>query len=398
MERVITRGLKEAWGAWPEYSEEEVSAAARVLRSGRVNQWTGSEVSEFEAEYAASLGRKHAVALMNGTVALELALIALGLGPGDEVVTSPRTFIASASAVVMRGATPVMAEIDRDSGNITAATIEPVLTPRTKAIIVVHLGGWPADMTSIMALARSRGIAVVEDCAQAHGAMHAGRPVGSFGDVAAFSFCQDKVITTGGEGGLIAMDDEGTFKAAWSYKDHGKGYDSVHTKEHPPGFRWVHDDFGTNWRMTEVQAAIGRIQLANLEDTVARRRRNAELWTQHFSRLAALHTPRPADVDRHCYYRLYTYVRPEALAPGWTRDRIREELRDAGVNVSAGSCSEIYLEEAFVRSGLGPVERLPIARELGDTSLAFLTHPTLSEAAIHEAGELVAEVVRSATR
>lgn len=398
MERAVARRLVEAWGEWPQYSEDEVAAAARILRSGRVNQWTGSEVRAFEADYAASLGRGRAIALMNGTVALELAMVALGLGPGDEVVTSPRTFIASASAAVMRGATPVMAEVDPDSGNITAETIEAVLSPRTKAIIVVHLGGWPAHMTAIMDLARSRGIAVVEDCAQAHGATHAGKPVGAFGDLAAFSFCQDKVITTGGEGGLLAVDDDEQFKAAWSFKDHGKGYDTVHNKEHPAGFRWLHDGFGTNWRMTEIQAALGRIQLARLEETVSQRRRNAELWMEYFDALPALRTPRPPESDGHSYYRLYTYVRPEALAPGWSRDRIREELRDAGLNVTGGSCSEIYLEEAFVRAGLGPMERLPVARELGDTSLAFLTHPTLSEAAIHEAGELVTEVVRAATR
>ena len=396
--RKLPRRLTETWAPWPQYSEDEIGAVARVLRSGKVNQWTGGEIREFEKEYAASLDRRHAVALMNGTVALELALLALGVGPGDEVITTPRTFIASSSVVVMRGATPVMADVDRDSGNIGAAEIERVMTPRTKAIIVVHLGGWAADMTAIMELARSRGVAVIEDCAQAHGALHRGRPVGSFGDVGAFSFCQDKVMTTGGEGGLIALDDDEKFKLAWGFKDHGKGYDTVYTKQHPPGFQWLHDSFGTNWRMTEPQAAIGRVQLAGLEATVMQRRHNASLWAQRLDDVPALRTPRAADGDRHCYYRYYTYVRPEALKPGWDRDRIREELRDAGLGVTAGSCGEIYREEAFVARGLAPVERLPVARELGETSLAFLTHPTLSEAAIHEAAELVADVVNEATR
>lgn len=397
MDRTATR-VRGVWSAWPRYSEDEIEAVNRVLRSGRVNQWTGPEIGQFEAEYAASLGRKYAVALMNGTVALELALRVLGVGPGDEVVTTPRTFIASASVVVMRGAIPVLADVDRHSGNIGAEQIERVITPRTKAIIVVHLGGWPADMTSINDLARSRGIAVIEDCAQAHGALHGGRPVGSFGDVAAFSFCQDKVITTGGEGGLLALDDQARFKEAWAFKDHGKGFDTVYNRQHAPGFQWLHDGFGTNWRMTEMQAAIGRIQLERLEESVARRRRNAELWDNHIRDLPALRTPVPDSRDRHCYYRYYTYVRPEAMAPGWSRDRIREELRDAGLPVTAGSCGEIYREEAFVTSGLAPAERLPVAQELAETSLAFLTHPTLTEEAVHEAGQLVAHVVRSATR
>src|SRR5690606_18435543 len=169
-------------------------------------------------------------------------------------------------------------------------------------------------------------------------------------------------------------------------------------KQHPPGFQWLHDSFGTNWRMTEPQAAIGRVQLARLEESVAQRRHNAELWAEHLDDLPALRTPRPVSGDRHCYYRYYTYVRPEALKPGWDRDRIREGLRDAGLGVTAGSCGEIYREEAFVSRGLAPAERLPVARELGETSLAFLTHPTLSEAAIHEAAELVADVVGAATR
>lgn len=393
-----SRNLKEAWAAWPRYSEEEIAAVSSVLRSGRVNQWTGTEIQEFEREYAASLGRKHAIALMNGTVALELALAVLGVGPGDEVVTTPRTFIASASAAVMRGATPILADVDRNSGNIGVREIERVLTSRTKAIIVVHLGGWPADMTAIMDLAQRTGVAVVEDCAQAHGATHKGRPVGSFGDIAAFSFCQDKIMTTGGEGGLIALDDEAMFKAGWSLKDHGKGYDTVYKKSHLPGFRWLHDDFGTNWRMTEIQAAIGRLQLVGLEESVRQRTAKARLWDKYLSQVPAFRTPKPSGEDRHAYYRYYTYIRPDALVAGWDRDRIRETLRGAGLPITAGSSGEIYQEKAFVERGLGPSEPLPVAHELGETSLAFLTHPTLTEEAIQEAAELVANVMSDATR
>lgn len=398
MDRTTAARLTRPWAPWPEYQQEEIDAVTRVLSSGRVNQWTGDEIRQFEREYADATGRRHGVALMNGTVALELALMAYGVGEGDEVVTTPRSFIASAGVAVLRGATPVFADVDRDSGNVSATTIERVLTPRTKAIIVVHLGGWPADMGPILQLAHERGVVVIEDCAQAHGALLDGEPVGSFGDAAAFSFCQDKIITTGGEGGLLLLDDEARFKTAWSFKDHGKGYDTVFHHEHPPGFQWLHDGFGTNWRMTELQAAIGRNQLARLETSVAERARNAARWMQHLDGLDALRTPFPRATSRHSFYRLYTYVRPEALAPGWSRDRIREEIRDAGVPTTAGSCGEMYRESAFVTTGLAPAKRLPVAQELGETSLAFQVHPTLSEAAIHEAGEIVATIVRRATR
>ncbi len=383
---------------WPSYDEEQVAAVAEVLRSGRVNQWTGEKVRAFEADYAAHLGRKHAVALMNGSVALELALRAAGIGEGDDVVTTPRTFIASAGAAVLQGARPLMADVDRDSGAITAASIEAVLTPATRAVIVVHLGGWPAEMEPIMALAAERNLVVIEDCAQAHGALVDGRPVGSIGDMAAFSFCQDKIITTGGEGGLLALDDDEKYKAAWAYKDHGKGFDTTFNTEHPPGFRWLHDGFGTNWRMTEMQAVLGRIQLRDLEKTVATRSRNARTWIDRLSGLDAMRIPEPRAGLRHAYYRLYAYVKPDALKPGWDRDRVQEEIVSLGFPLTVGSCSEIYRERAFTDAGLGPAEPLPVAAELGETSLAFPVHPTLTQETIDAAADVVVDVVRRATR
>lgn len=390
--------LGTTWAPWPSFDEEQVEAVSSILRSGKINQWTGHCVWDFEREYAQSLGRKHAIALMNGTVALELALLALGVQAGDEVITTPRTFIASASSAAMLGARPVFADVDRDSGNITAETIEPMIGSRTKAIVVVHLGGWPADMPAIMELAASRGIEVIEDCAQAHGARKANRPVGTFGRIAAFSFCQDKIITTGGEGGLVALDDEELWRRSWSYKDHGKDYDLALRTEHPYGFRWLHTDFGSNWRMTEMQSALGSIQLANLEASIAARNSNARIWRQHLDGLEALRVPSVTGDDRHAYYKFYAYVRPEALKPDWNRDRIQMAIEEAGVPVTSGSCSEVYLEEAFTRRGLGPNERLPNAAELGETSLMFQVHPTLSEAALHEAGSIVASIVTTATR
>src|SRR5208282_1519874 len=265
--------------SWPYFEADEIEAAASVLRSGKVNYWTGDLGRRFEDEFAAYVGCRHAVALSNGTVALELALHALGVGAEDEVITTSRTFIASASCAVMRGARPVLADVDRDSQNITAETIRAALSPRTKAIIAVHLAGWPCDMDPILRLAGERGLKVIEDCAQALGATYKGRPVGSMGDAAAFSFCQDKIMTTGGEGGMMTTHNEEVWKRAWSFKDHGKSYDAVHRRAHPPGFRWLHESFGTNWRMTEMQSAIGRVALRKVAAWVEIRRRNAAILT-----------------------------------------------------------------------------------------------------------------------
>jgi dTDP-4-amino-4,6-dideoxygalactose transaminase len=391
-----SRGRVE-FAPWPSYTEEEIDLVARVLRSGRVNYWTGDEGRAFEAEYASALGRRHAIAVANGTVALELALHAFGVGPGDEVITASRTFIASASAAVARGATPIIADVDRDSQNLTAATIEACITPRTRAVVVVHLAGWPCDMPAIMRLAEAHGLVVIEDCAQANGATIDGRPVGAYGHAGAFSFCQDKIITTGGEGGLLALDDDDAWNRAWSYKDHGKSFEAVFERTHASGFRWLHESFGTNWRMTELQAALGRLQLARLEESVAARNRHARTLIDGISTLPGIRVPVPPHRVRHAYYRLYAFVVPDALVPGWDRDRVMGAILEAGVPCFSGSCSEIYRELAFRRAGFGPSEPHPVAAELGDTSLAFLVHPTLSDDAVAFTIDVVRHVMRTAT-
>ncbi len=382
--------------SWPYFAEDEISAVSAVLRSGKVNYWTGEEGRCFEKEFAAWCQTEYAVAVANGTVALELALFALGIGAGDEVVVPPRTFLATASAVVMRGATPVFADVDPVSGNITAETIERVLTPATRAVIPVHLGGWPCDMDAIMGLAAERGLKVIEDCAQAHGAACNGRPVGSFGDAAAFSFCQDKIITTGGEGGMLVTRSEPVWRRAWEYKDHGKSHAAVYDRQHPPGFRWLHESFGTNWRMTEMQAAIGRLQLRKLVEWHRIRQRNAAILSRRFRSIAALRVEEPGERYTHAWYKYYVYLRPEKVAPGWDRDRIMQQINARGIPCFSGSCSEIYLEKAFADRGLVPAEALPVARELGETTLMFLVHPTLTEADMERTCEVVEEVFENA--
>ncbi|GGM13505.1 DegT/DnrJ/EryC1/StrS family aminotransferase [Deinococcus aerophilus] len=397
MTNTATTTLDRTLAPWPVFEPDEIEAVTEVLRSGKVNYWTGTEGREFEKEYAAVLGVPYAVALHNGTQALELALYALGVGEGDEVITTPRTFIASASAAVMRGATPIMADIDRDSGNITAETIRAVLTPRTRAIIVVHLAGWPADMAPIMDLAREHNLYVIEDCAQAHGAKYGGQHVGTIGHVGCFSFCQDKIMTTGGEGGLLVTHDEDLWRKAWSFKDHGKSFDAVYHREHPLGFRWLHESFGTNWRMLEVQAAIGRLQLRKLPEWTRQRQANARVLQDRFSALSALRVPQTPEGSEHAQYKFYVYVRPERLRAGWDRDRIMAEVVARGAPCYTGTCSEIYLEKAFVNAGLGPAERLPAAQELGETSLMFLVHPTLTEEDMHAVADVVTDVLNEAT-
>lgn len=384
---------------WPSFSEEEVEAVARVLRSNRVNQWTGEEVWAFEREFARFSATNHAVAVANGTLALDLALKALNIGEGSEVIVTPRTFIASVSSVVNAGATPVFADVDRDSGNISPETIAAVMSARTKAVIPVHLAGWPCDMEGILALAKPGNVALIEDCAQAHGARIGGKSVGSFGDVGAWSFCQDKIMTTGGEGGMVTVNDDDLWRSMWSYKDHGKDWDAVFNREHPPGFRWLHEHFGTNWRMLEMQAAIGRIQLQRMDDWHARRAQISKQLAETLAPFAdAVRVPLPATEFEHAWYRFYAYIRPEGLKADWSRDRIVEEVTARNVPLFHGSCPEVYREKAFESSRFTPAQRLPIAMELGATSLMFLTHPTLTNDDLERIIMAVTEVMKCAAR
>ena len=382
---------------WPFFEPDEIEAAIVPLQSGKVNYWTGTEGRGFEKEFAAYTGCRHAIALANGTVALELALYTLGVSAGDEVIVTPRTFIASTSCCVMRGAIPVLADVDLVSQNITADTIRPCITPRTKAIICVHLAGWPCDMDPILKLARKHNLKVIEDCAQAHGATYNGKPVGSLGDVAAFSFCQDKIITTGGEGGMLTTNDENLWRKAWEFKDHGKSYDAVYNRQHDPGFRWLHESFGTNWRLTEMQSAIGRVQLRKLPGWHAKRQSHAAILEESFSQIVALRaTTFSSEID-HAMYKYYVFVRHEMLAIGWDRDRIMNAINAEGIPCFSGSCSELYLEKAFIDTGYGPAGRLPVAKELGETSLMFFVHPTLSETDMTETCSAVEKVMKEAS-
>jgi dTDP-4-amino-4,6-dideoxygalactose transaminase len=384
-------------GQWPWFDEEQLAAAQRVLRSGRINYWTGGEGKAFESEFAAYCGVPFGIALSNGTVALELALKAAGIGPGDEVIVTPRTFVASAGCVAMAGARPVFVDVDARTQNMSADAVRAAVTPRTRAIIPVHLAGWPCDMDALNAVAREHGLVVIEDCAQAHGATLAGRKVGSLGDIAAFSFCQDKIMTTAGEGGLLTTRDPALFERAWSLKDHGKNRAKMQAPAAGHGFRWVHDSLGTNGRMTELQAAIGRIQLRRLDEWLATRRRNAAILERQLEGISAIEVHRPGPDVGHAYYKYYVFLRPERLKPGWTRDRVVEAVNAAGAVCRTGSCSEVYLEKAFDGLDARPAERLPVARRLGETSLMFEVHPTLSAERMCRVGEIAAGILAGAT-
>jgi len=388
---------------WPSFTKEESDAVSNVLLSNKVNYWTGNESREFEREFAKFAGTEHAIAVANGTLAIDLAFHGLGIGSHnggtaeDEVIVTSRSFMASASAIVNAGARPVFADVDAQSGNISGATVAPVITSNTRAILAVHLAGWPCDMEDLRTAISGRNIKLVEDCAQAHGALYKGKPVGGLGDVAAWSFCQDKIMTTGGEGGMVTCNDDAMWRRMWAFKDHGKSYEAVYEREHAPGFRWLHESFGTNWRITEMQSVVGRIQLRRMPEWQAARAANAAVITKALNPFAGedgpVRVPTLQMESRHAWYKYYAYVRPENLKDGWSRDRITAEISSAGVPCMQGSCSEMYLEKAFENTGLRPDLPFPVARALGETSMMFLVHPTLEENLLAHVARVISDVL-----
>lgn len=388
--------LNTQFSSWPSFTSNESEAVSKVLLSNKVNYWTGQEGREFEKEFAAWVGCEYAVALGNGTLALDVALKALGVSAGDEVITTSRTFLASASSIVTSGASPVFADVDLNSQAITAETIEAVLTPKTKAVIVVHLAGMPAEMDAIMALSKKHGFKVIEDCAQAHGAKYKGRSVGTIGHIGAWSFCQDKIMTTGGEGGMVTTSDKDLWSFMWSYKDHGKSFDAIYNRKHEPGFRWLHESFGTNWRMTEMQAVIGRIQIQRMVEWTKKRQANAAVIEAAIADLTIVRSVDIPEYIEHAEYKHYMFIRPENLKPSWTRDKIVDAIVERGVPAYQGSCSEVYLEKAFDGTSFRPKTPLKNAVELGETSLMFLVHPTLTQSEIEKTAEVLRGVLLEA--
>ena len=418
--------MKKIFSTWPKFTDEEATRISEILLSGKVNYWTGKECRAFEIEFANWIGTKYAISLMNGTVALDLALKAINIQQNDEVIVTPRSFIASVSCVVNNNAKPIFCDIDEDSGNITANQIKKLITPRTKAIICVHLAGWPCDMDPIMDLAKENNIFVVEDCAQAHGAVYKGRKVGSIGHIGAWSFCQDKIMTTGGEGGMVTCNDESLWNSMWSYKDHGKNYTKAFAENDHKGFRWLNETFGSNYRMTEMQAAIGRIQLKYIKEWSSKRQKNAENFIKVLSefagtdgvlRIPQLNCSSCRTIDKkmrgsissnfkrsseclclHAFYKLYFYIRPEKLKLNWNRDRIIKEINNRGVPCYYGTCSEIYNEKAFIENGLSPIEPLAVAKKLGETSIALLVHPSLTSTEVKRTKQALYEVMELASK
>lgn len=394
----VVRQNRQIRSLWPMYESDEIEAVTAVLESGRVNALHhGENCKAFEREFAQACDMPYAIAAANGTLALELGLRALQIGPGDEVIVPARSFMASASCVVAVGAVPVFADVDPATQNINAETVAQVMTPRTRAVIVVHLAGHPCAMDELIVLTEAYDIKILEDCAQAHGARFKGRPIGSFGHASAFSFCTDKIMSTGGEGGMLLLREEDDWARAWAYKDHGKNPHVVTQAQTGARFRWLHESFGSNFRMTEMQAAIGLRQLQKLPGWIEDRRRHAAILSDILDDHRALRLIVPADDCEPSYYKYYAFVQTDRLAPGWSRDAILEAAIAAGLPCQSGTCPEIYREQACARAGYRPDTALRNAQTLGEESIMMPVDHTMEDDDIFYMGTTLRAILDTAT-
>ena len=375
--------------SYPYFDKNTLKKVELVLKSGRVNYWTGKKCIQFEKEFSKYMGRKYSITVSNGSVALELALKALKLKKGDEIIVSPRSFIISASCVLNLGLKPVFADID-DNGNLEIESIKKVFNTNVKVVILVHLNGLSCDMDPILKFVKKKKIILIEDCSQAHGAIYKGKKVGSFGDISTWSFCQDKIISTGGEGGIISTNNRKLWLKLWSLKDHGKNYNKVFNKKHKVGFRWMHDNLGSNYRMTEMQAVIGSEQLKLLNQQIKKRNFLANLYLtklkDYFQKYDILKKPdfkcqtcplkknlRKCNKCLHAFYRLNLYINKSKNKI--SQINLIEQLNKKKVACTVGACPEIYKEKIFKKLRVNQKKILNNAKLLGDTSIMFPINP-----------------------
>jgi len=372
---VVDRSRQRVQVAQPDLSHRELRGALDAFLSTWISS-QGERIRDFENRFAAYIGSGFGVAVSNGTTALHLALLALGIGPGDEVIVPDLTFAATVNAVLYCGATPVIVDIDPLRWTIAAAAVEEAVTPRTKAVIPVHLYGRPAEMTSLLAVARRHGLFVVEDCAEAHGARYAGRSVGRFGDIACFSFFANKIVTTG-EGGMCLTDSQALAARMRILRDHGMTPDRAY---------W-HERVGYNYRMTNLQAAIGLAQLERIDETLDRNRRLQVLYHEHLGSIAGVEFPAALPSDSRPVVWLCC-----ALVPAAARDALITAARHEDIELRPffHSISTMPPYQAYARD-------CPHSLALSRTGIALPTSRAIDVPVIEKLNRLFRQVLGDAS-
>lgn len=376
-----TRDL--AFPPWPVLSNEDAAAASDALRSGHLTQLTGPYVRDFERDFGMWNGAGDCIATSSGTTAIHAVLVALDIGPGDEVIVPAHTFIASATPVLHQGATPVFADVDDRTFCLDPESVRTRITDRTKAIIAVHLNGHPADMDALLEMGNERGIPVIEDAAQAHGAEHHGRMAGTIGLAGCFSFWEDKIMTTGGEGGAIVTDDYALADRLKRIRHHGEG--AIEGER-----AYYHLDLGYNYRMTSMQAATGRVQLQHLGEYLIARRRNAEYLSGRLNEVPGIDPPFVEEYARHAFYKYIGRVRPET---GIEIERFVAAVAAEGLPISRRYPTPLPRQPVFRDAGLSG-EPCPVAERLSGELFTLLVHPTCGSREMEDYAQGISKVIR----
>ena len=388
---------KHKFSSWPSYSKLELKAVSKVLSSGKVNYLYGQYGKIFEKNFARYINTKYSIAISNGTVALELALLSLSLNHNDEVIVTPRSYFSSASSILKVGLKPIFADIDINSQNITLDSIKKLINKKTKVIICVHLAGFPCDMNEISSFARKKKIKIIEDCSQAHGAKIKNKKVGSFGDISVWSFCNDKIISTGGEGGMLTTNHRKYWQFMWSYKDQGKNYQKFFSKKNNNKFKYIHDNIGSNFRITEIQSIIGIIQLQNLDKNIKLRNIYAKLINKTLIKFPSVQTTKIKKYYIHSYYRYYFFINQKYLKKKWNRDKILKKISSYNINCGTGSCPTIYKEKPFRNIFKTHKRKFINAEKLGKSSISLAIHHKLNYKEVILICNILNKVLKEAT-
>ena len=366
---------------WPNYDSKIINKIINILKSGRTNYLIGKEGSKFEKNFSKFYNIKYTNVVANASLGLELSLLSLNLKKGDEVIVTPRSYHSSVSSIIRAGLTPIFADIDRYSMNICPKSIEKNISKKTKAIICVHLYGMPCDMKKINKLCTKFKLKVIEDCSQAHGTKISKKYVGSFGDISVFSFCQDKIISTGGEGGMIATNNKKLHNKIWSLKEIGKNKTKYHKVDNSSNnFPYLHDSIGTNARITEIQSCIGNYQLNKLKNYIRRRNLNAMIYYEKLKKCKYLIIPKFSSNITHSYYR-YTVIINDKLIK---RSLLMKNLKMEGVECNVGGCPTIYDEKYFKKNFRINKNNFPNTEYLKDKTISFIVDQTVDKKEIRK--------------
>ena len=373
---------------WPSFTSKEINQVSLILKSGKVNYWTGKYCKIFEKNFSNYHKIKYSVTVNSGTSALECAIKSLNLKQGSEIITTPRSYYTSASSIINCGMKPKFSDISIDSQNLDPIKLEKSINKKTKAIICVHLSGYPCDMNRILKIAKENKIYVIEDCSQAHGASILNKKVGSFGDISAWSFCQDKIISTGGEGGMVATNKLTLYKKVLSIKDNGRNYEKIKRISYSGSFNYIHDFIGSNYRMTEIQAIIGISQLKRLDQMILRRNSNAKVFNNYFHDLDNIFLLLQNSKNTNAYYRYYLFVKKSK-----NQKILINKIRSKGIECIAGSCPEIYLEKYFKNNF--KVKEMFGAKYLATRSVCLKVDQTLDIKIIHQQAKIIRKEIKT---